>query len=106
MVSLQLVSITKQMCGLRGFARTEFSLSLSSFIQQITNISRLVGHCHGTLQAMAITAHLLEATAPESFLHGPLQVGGRLGRRRGLRKRELEGEREIWEGGRNERLCV
>ena len=62
------------MCGLRGTVPVDFSLSLTRFIQQMSNISRLVGLIHDTLQAMAITAHLLEATAPGNFLHSPLQV--------------------------------
>ena len=71
---LQLVSVTKQMCGMRGSAPADFSLSLTRFLQQITSISRLVGLTRDTLHATVTTAHLMEVTAPGNFLHSPLQV--------------------------------
>ncbi|CAI8041415.1 hypothetical protein GBAR_LOCUS23040 [Geodia barretti] len=69
----ELVSVTKQLCGVRGTAAADFSLSLNRFVQQITSISRLVGCTQETLHATVTTAHLMDATAPGNFLHSPLQ---------------------------------
>ena len=73
-LNLQLVLVTKQLCGVRGTAATDFSLSLARFLQQISSILRLVGLVRETLHATVTTAHLMEATAPGNFLHSPLQV--------------------------------
>ncbi len=71
---LQLVTVTKEMCGLRGAAKTEFASSVSKFTLQITYISKLVGKVNDTLHAMALADHLLEATSPGKLQVGRLQV--------------------------------
>jgi len=63
------------MCGLRGAAKTEFSISVSNFTQQVTYISKLVGKCNESLHAMALSSHLLQVTSPDNFQHGRLMVG-------------------------------
>ena len=66
--------MTKELCGLKGAAKTDFNSSVSSFVQQITYISKLVGRSCDCLHAAALSGHLLHATAPENFLKGPLEV--------------------------------
>ncbi len=68
------MTVTKEMCGLRGAAKTDFDSSVSQFTQQVTYISKLVGKTSDTLQSMAITGHLLVVTAPENFQSGKLTV--------------------------------
>ena len=70
----QLVTVTKEMCGLKGSTRTDFNSSVSRFIHQITYISKLVGKTNDSLHAMALTGHLLEVTNPEKFQQGKLTV--------------------------------
>ena len=71
---LQLVTVTKEMCGLRGAAKTDFDSSVSRFTQQVTYISKLVGKTNDALNSMAITGHLLVVTSPENFQSGKLTV--------------------------------
>ncbi len=71
---LQLVTVTKEMCGLRGAAKTDFDSSVSRFTQQVTYISKLVGKANDTLQSMALTGHLLTTTSLENFQTGKLTV--------------------------------
>lgn len=71
---LQLVTVTKEMCGLRGAAKTDFDSSVSRFTQQVTYISKLVGKTNDALYSMAIIGHLLAATSPENFQSGKLTV--------------------------------
>ena len=68
------MKVIKEMCGLRGAARTDFASSVSSFAQQITHLSKLVGKTPDVLSATALTAHLLDATAPENLCDGGIQV--------------------------------
>ena len=72
---MQLVSITKEMCALRGAAKTDFNTSVASFIQEITYISKLIGKANDTLHAMALTSHLLAEAVPSDIAEGQLQVG-------------------------------
>ena len=72
--SRELVSATKQMCGLRGATKTDFASSVSLFTQQITYISKLVSRTNDALSAMAVSSHLLEKTSPESLQNGRLTV--------------------------------
>ncbi|XP_064382815.1 uncharacterized protein LOC135331544 [Halichondria panicea] len=65
--SRELVTVTKQMCGLRGAQKMDFNISVSCFIQQITYISKLVSKCNDSLRSMALTGHLLEVTSPDNF---------------------------------------
>ena len=66
--------VTKEMCGLRGAAKTDFDSSVSKFTQQVTYISKLVGKTKETLYSMAITGHLLVVTSPENFQMEKLTV--------------------------------
>ena len=62
------------MCGLKGAAKTDFTVSLNSFSQHVTHISQLVNKMSDSVHAVALSGHLLHATAPENFIKGPLQV--------------------------------
>ena len=75
---LQLVTVTKEMCGLRGAAKTDFDSSVSRFTQQVTYISKLVGKTNEALYSMAIIGHLLVVTSPENFQSGKLTVSSGL----------------------------
>ncbi len=68
------MTVTKQMCGLRGAANMEFNMSVSCFTQQITYISKLVSRCNDSLRSMALTGHLLEVTAPDNFQKEKIHV--------------------------------
>ena len=68
------MTVIKEMCGLRGAAKTDFDSSVSRFTQQVTYISKLVGKTNDTLYSMAVTGHLLTVTAPENFQAGKLTV--------------------------------
>ena len=68
------MTVIKEMCGLRGAAKTDFDSSVSRFIQQVTYISKLVGKTNDMLHAMTVTGHLLAATSPENFQSGKLTV--------------------------------
>ena len=70
-----MIVVSKELCGLRGVAKTDFASSLNSFTQHISHISHLVGKTYDSLHAVALSGHLLHATAPENFIKGPLQVG-------------------------------
>ena len=68
------MTVTKEMCSLKGAAKTDFDSSISLFIQQITYISKLVGKANETLHAMALVGHLLEVTNPETLQGSRLTV--------------------------------
>ena len=68
------MTVTKEMCGLRGAAKTDFDSSVSRFTQQVTYISKLVGKTNDALYSMAIIGHLLVMTSPENLQAGKLTV--------------------------------
>ena len=72
------MTVTKEMCGLKGAAKTNFDSSISLFTQQVTYISKLVGKANETLHAMALVGHLLEATNPETLQNTRLTVSVKL----------------------------
>jgi hypothetical protein len=65
--SRELVSVTKEMCALRGAATTQFDSSVASFANQISYISNLIGKSHSAIRAAAISGHLLEVTAIDNL---------------------------------------
>lgn len=73
-IFFQLIVVSKEMCGLKGAAKTDFSVSLNSFNLHITHISQLVSKMADSLHAVALSGHLLHTTAPENFIKGPLKV--------------------------------
>lgn len=70
----QLIQVTKELCGLKGAAKTDLNSSVANFIQQITHISRLVNKTTDSLHAAALAGHLLKVTAPEKILKAALEV--------------------------------
>jgi 2C-methyl-D-erythritol 2,4-cyclodiphosphate synthase len=70
--SRELIAVTKELCGLKGVAKTDFNASVSNFVQQLTYISKLIGVISTSLHAAALSGHLLHATAPGNFLKAPL----------------------------------
>lgn len=70
--SRELITVTKELCGLKGAARTDLETSVGNFLQQIKFISNLVERSCDCLRAAALSGYLLHATAPENFLKGQL----------------------------------